>query len=80
MDQITDHDPHIIKDSDLSVPSVPRRQPHFTAGGVLVIPFDSDPKYHWWRGGQSVADSIAELRNSQTHAELSLNLKQTNNP
>ena len=34
----------------------------FTAGGDLSIPFDSDPRYHWWKGGQSVKATIAELK------------------
>jgi hypothetical protein len=38
------------------------RKPYFTADGTLRIPFDSDPKYHWWKGGQSVKKTIAELR------------------
>jgi hypothetical protein len=40
----------------------PLRQPHLTADGTLVIPFDSDPKYHWWKGGQSVKTTLAEVR------------------
>lgn len=35
--------------------------PHFTPGGTLVIPMNSDPKYHWWKGGQSVAATRAEV-------------------
>ena len=48
----------------LDVPAVPERpkEPFFTAGGDLSIPFDSDPKYHWWKGGQSVKATIAELK------------------
>jgi hypothetical protein len=61
----------LVSESEPTVPTAPRRQPHFTEGGVLVIPFDSDPKYHWWRGGQTIAE---------TRAELSLNLKPNNNP
>ena len=38
------------------------KKPHFTPGGTLVIPFDCDPKYHWWKGGQSMKKTIAELR------------------
>lgn len=38
------------------------RLPYITAGGDLVIPFDSDPKYHWWKGGQSVKQTLAELQ------------------
>lgn len=30
--------------------------------GKLHIPFDSHPKYHWWKsGGQSVAATLVEL-------------------
>jgi len=43
-------------------PGRPLRQPYLTPGGDLVIPFDSDPKYHWWKGGQSVKATIAELK------------------
>jgi hypothetical protein len=37
------------------------RQPFLTADGTLSIPFDSDPKYHWWKGGQSVEQTRAEV-------------------
>jgi hypothetical protein len=40
----------------------PVRLPFFTADGTLSIPFDSPGRYHWWRGGQSVKETIAELR------------------
>jgi len=36
--------------------------PFLTAGGDLSIPFDSPERYHWWKGGQSVAATLAELR------------------
>jgi hypothetical protein len=39
-----------------------RREPFLTPGGDLSIPFDSDPKYHWWNGGQSVKQTLAEVR------------------
>lgn len=39
----------------------PLRKPYLAADGTLVIPFDSDPKYHWWKGGQSVALTRAEV-------------------
>ena len=38
------------------------RMPYFTPGGTLVIPFDSPARFHWWKGGQSVAATIAEVR------------------
>ncbi len=41
--------------------SKPLRVPYLTLGGTLVIPFDSDPKYHWWKTGQSVEQTRAEV-------------------
>ncbi len=38
------------------------RLPFLTAGGDLSIPFDSPERYHWWRGGQSVETTLAEVR------------------
>lgn len=29
--------------------------------GGLVIPFGCDNRFHWWKGGQSVKDTIKEL-------------------
>jgi hypothetical protein len=37
------------------------RLPYFTAAGDLLIPFDSPERYHWWKGGQSVSETKAEL-------------------
>jgi len=42
-------------------PPAPLKQPRLTPGGTLVIPMDSDPKYHWWKGGQSVSATKAEV-------------------
>lgn len=44
-------------------PIVSQRQclPHLLADGTLVIPFSSPERYHWWKGGQSVAATRAEL-------------------
>lgn len=36
-------------------------KPYLTPQGDLVIPFDSDSRYWWWAGGQSVMDTIKEL-------------------
>ena len=37
-------------------------RPYVDKHSVLVTPFDSDPKYHWWAGGQSVLKTLRELR------------------
>jgi hypothetical protein len=33
----------------------------YTKGDTLFIPFGSDDKYHWWRGGQSITQTLEEL-------------------
>jgi hypothetical protein len=35
--------------------------PHLLADGTLVIPFGSPERFHWWKGGQSVSETRAEL-------------------
>ena len=37
------------------------RNPYLDKNNTLRIPFDSDTKYHWWAGGQSIDDTLAEL-------------------
>jgi hypothetical protein len=36
-------------------------KPFVTEFGVLVIPFNSDKKYHYWNGGQSVCVTLKEF-------------------
>lgn len=39
-----------------------RVKPYVADSGVLVIPFNSDRRYHYWKnGGQSVCDTLKEL-------------------
>jgi hypothetical protein len=44
------------------------RLPFLTAGGDLSIPFDSPERYHWWRGGQSVAQTLIEVQERMKNA------------
>jgi len=47
--------------SDLTKPT---RSAYLSPDGTLVIPFDSDAKYHWWKGGpgvQSVQSTHTEV-------------------
>ncbi|MBW2146559.1 MAG: hypothetical protein JRG73_03825 [Deltaproteobacteria bacterium] len=37
-------------------------KPSITEQGILIIPFESDPRYHWWNGGQSLDDTLRELQ------------------
>lgn len=37
-------------------------QPYVTESGILVIPFNSLARYHYWKkGGKSVCDTLREL-------------------
>lgn len=36
-------------------------KPYITTFGVLVIPHNSDKKYHYWNGGQSICATLKEL-------------------
>ena len=36
-------------------------KPFVTNFGVLVIPWNSDPRYHYWKKGQSVCNMLKEL-------------------
>src|SRR4030095_14708589 len=38
--------------------------PYLNHRNELVIPFASDPRFHWWNGGQSIATTLEELHAS----------------
>ena len=59
-----------LKDLESAVLNVPtgERLPFLTAGGDLSIPFDSPERYHWWRGGQSVAQTLLEVKERMKNA------------
>ncbi|HJP83226.1 MAG TPA: hypothetical protein VJ835_06935 [Fimbriimonadaceae bacterium] len=38
------------------------RLPYIDKHKNLVIPFNSPEKYHWWAGGQSISETLMELR------------------
>ncbi len=40
----------------------PKPLPYFDKGGDIVIPFDSDKKYHYWAGGQLLSKTIEEIK------------------
>ena len=81
-----DNDIEKLKGFQPCVPSVPRslqptttelsprvadeRLPFLTAGGDLSIPFDSPERYHWWRGGQRVAVTLAEVREQMSDTTI----------
>jgi hypothetical protein len=70
--------PEKLKDSESAVRAVRslqtatmpvgERLPYLTPGGTLVIPFDSPERYHWWRGGQSVVETLKEVKERMKNA------------
>jgi hypothetical protein len=36
-------------------------RPYLNEQKELIISFESDRKYHWWAGGQSILDTLREL-------------------
>ena len=36
-------------------------KPYINEQGILVIPFDSEPRFHWWADGQSMIETLKEL-------------------
>lgn len=55
----TDLQPTSIYPSEPS--EIGPRHPRITADGVLIIPFDCAPRFHWWNGGQTIAETRREL-------------------
>jgi hypothetical protein len=58
--------PSIYGGTDLPVPSVPgvpdqSPKPYIDADGNLRIPFDSPERYHWWKGGWSITETLSEV-------------------
>ncbi len=39
-----------------------RDRPFIDTDGGPVIPFESDSRYHWWAGGQSVEETLKEIQ------------------
>ena len=37
-------------------------KPYLTTNGELIIPFNSDQKYLWYKGGQAILTTLIELQ------------------
>lgn len=35
--------------------------PYIDPTGTMIIPFNADPKYHYWNGGQPLTEILTEL-------------------
>jgi len=55
---------------EVSTPMLPKgarfRPPYIDNDGDLIVPYDSDPKYHYWKPcGQSIFETLRELNVSE---------------
>jgi hypothetical protein len=39
----------------------PNGTPYIDNSGTIIIPFNTDNKYHYWNGGQPLSDTMMEL-------------------
>lgn len=46
----------------------------YVQNDTLLIPSDSDKKYHWWNGGQGVIETLYELQREDLIPEYKSNL------
>ncbi len=46
-----------------------RPLPYLGRNGRLVIPFDSDARFHWWNGGQELEETIQAVKHGFRDAE-----------
>jgi hypothetical protein len=35
--------------------------PYIDHTGTIILPFNADPKYHYWNGDESLSDTLMEL-------------------
>jgi hypothetical protein len=35
--------------------------PYIDNSGNVIVPFNADPKYHFWNGGQSLSATLVEI-------------------
>lgn len=52
--EILDHKPELLAYLD--------RRPYIDRRGDLIIPFESNPKYHYWADGQELFQTLMELK------------------
>lgn len=55
---------------EVAIPVPPKgakfTKPYITDDGELIVPYDSDPKYHYWKPcGQTPAETLRELNASE---------------
>jgi predicted glycosyl hydrolase (DUF1957 family) len=53
---------HVLKKAGPDKVKAVQKMPHIDEHGILVIPFNCNPKYHWWAGGQPIIETLRELK------------------
>src|ERR1041385_5198616 len=56
--------PELLQDVAAHKPEIMARiqgKPFIDSDDNLHVPHDADPRYRWWQGGQSVAETLREL-------------------
>jgi len=38
-----------------------KQNPYIDENGNVIIPFNSDPQYHFWKGGQQLSVTLKEM-------------------
>lgn len=52
----------VLEQESVSSTPIQPKLPFLTADGTLSIPFSSPERYHWWKGGQSIAETMKEVK------------------
>ena len=60
-----------VQQTELVVP------PYIDANGRLVVPFNSDPRFWWWKSGQSLLETLRELNASDEVVRKYVNIQET---
>jgi len=48
-----------------------KKDPYIDSSGHVVIPFNSDPQYHFWKGGQPLSITLQEMKVTEDVCDLS---------
>lgn len=52
----------LLNDNDTGAVKEAPTKPYINDADELILPFESDPKYFWWNEGQSIIDTLNELK------------------
>ncbi|MBW1926325.1 MAG: hypothetical protein JRI35_03865 [Deltaproteobacteria bacterium] len=53
---------HVLKEAGPDKVRAIQKRPYINNHGALAIPLNSDPKFHWWAGGQNIIEILRELK------------------